>query len=607
MSTAIDDAAAYAACSARDPRWDGRVYLGVTSTGVYCRPSCPARMPRRENCRFFRTAASAATAGFRACRRCRPDTLPGRRAPGESPELVERALAMIAGGVVDEVGVPGLAARLGLQERRLHRMLTAELGAGALALARTRRAQTARTLLEQTDLPVTDVAFAAGFASVRQFNDVVRAELGASPTQVRARAPRSPGARGRGVPRGASWGADGSGERVADGAATLTLRLRVRPPFDGPRLAASIAQHAVDGVETVTDVEATATLHAGGTLHASATDVGATARLHAAETLHASATLHAAGGPARVSVELSDLSGGGPKPWDGDRAHVAMRADLTDLADLPAVVARVRRWLDLDAEPVAVADHLGSDPLLAPLVAARPGLRVQGSVDAFRTLIVAILGQQVSLAATRTFAGRLVGALGEAAPWRGSVLTGASVLGEATGGSPMAPDDAGAAGPSPAAASGAVASPADARPAGPASTDVSQALLFPTPEALAAAGPEAIREAVRIPAARARTVHRAAELVAGGLDLGPGADGEDVRAALLDVSGIGPWTVDLLELRGLGDTDALPPGDLVLRRALGRLLGTTPDPSAVTARAKSWRPWRAYATTHLWTDEMERP
>ncbi|MGC5629246.1 DNA-3-methyladenine glycosylase 2 family protein [Georgenia sp. Z1344] len=544
----IDDTAAYAACRSRDTRWDGRVYLGVTSTGVYCRPSCPARMPRPENCRFFRTASSAATAGFRACRRCRPDTLPGRRAPGETSVLVGRALEMIGAGVVDEAGVPGLAARLGLTERRLHRLLTGELGASALGLARTRRAQTARTLLEQTDLAVTDVAFAAGFASVRQFNDVVRAELGGSPTEVRARAPRMSGS-SRGVDDGAA------ADRLPHGGATLTLRLRVRPPFDGPRLAGTIAQHAIAGVE----------------------GAGASAW----------AVLRAPGGSARVRVALPALAAPADgTPWGGDRVHVALRVGLVDLADLPFVVARVRRWLDLDAEPLAVDEHLRTDPMLAPLVAARPGLRVLGSLDPFRTLVVAILGQQVSLAATRTFSSRLADALGERVP-------GAEDMDE----------------------------PAD---------DDAPPRLFPAAEALAAAGPEAIRTAVRIPAARARTVHAAAELVAGGLDLGPGADRDEARARLLDVPGIGPWTVDLLALRGLGDPDALPPGDLVLRRSLARRLHATRDarsdarsdalsdlrpetspaarldPPAVTARAEAWRPWRAYATTHLWTDDLER-
>lgn len=527
----IDDDAAYAACASRDTRWDGRVYLGVTSTGVYCRPSCPARMPHPHHCRFFRTAASAATAGFRACRRCRPDTLPGHRAPGAPDGTAQRALTMIAAGVVDVSGVSGLAAGLGISERHLHRILVAELGTTALRLARTRRAQTARMLLEQTDLAVTDVAFAAGFASVRQFNDVVRAELGGSPRELRARAPRDlrPGL-GVGV----------GDERAPHGRAGLTLRLRVRPPFDGPRLAAAIDQHAVAGVE-------------------------------GADAPGAWGTLPTPGGDAAVAVDLPghaapDASG----TWAADRASVILRADLARLDDLPVVVHRVRRWLDLDAAPLTIGDHLRRDARLAPLVEERPGLRVLGSLDPFRTLVVAILGQQVSLAATRTFAGRLVAELG--APASGAA-------GEAAG----LPGGGGA------------------RTGGRTAT-----LLFPDAARLADAGPDAVREAVRIPAARARTVHAAAELVAGGLDLGPGADRDAVRSALLEVPGIGPWTVDMLALRGLADPDALPPGDLVLRRALGRGADTSPRPTEVEARAERWRPWRAYATTHLWTEELER-
>jgi AraC family transcriptional regulator of adaptative response / DNA-3-methyladenine glycosylase II len=509
VDTDLDPSVAYAACAARDTRWDGRVYLGVTSTGVYCRPSCPARMPRPENCRFFVTAASAATAGFRACRRCRPDALPGHRDLDASTQLVDRALRAIRDGVVDEVGVDGLAARLGVTPRHLHRLVVGELGTSPVRLARTRRAQAARMLLEQTTLPVADVAFAAGFGSIRQCNEVLRAELGASPVEIRARASR-----------GGQAEADIEGRRPAAGV-QVALRLPVRRPFDGPRLADAVAVHAIAGVEMA-------------------------GRGSAAGEAWARATLPAPGGTAFVGVDLAELgpatAGASSGPWAGDRAAVSVQVRVASLA--------VRRWLDLDADPGAVAERLRPDARLAPLLDRRPGLRVLGSLDPFRTLTAAILGQQISLAATRTFTSRLAGAFGEPTP----IAEGA--------------------------------------------------LAFPGPDRLAEAGPEAIRAALRIPAARARTLHAAAEAVAGGLDLGPGADRDAIRSALLGVTGIGPWTCDLMSIRALGDPDALPPGDLVLRRALEGPAGR-PSPADVVALAEAWRPWRAYATTHLWTDDLE--
>ena len=181
-----DTESLYQAVASRDRRFDGRFVLGVTSTGIYCRPSCPARTPKRENVRYFALPAAAVAAGFRACRRCRPEQVPMRPHVLDETGLVDRALVLVGQGVVDDIGVSGLAGRLSVSERHLHRLLVASVGTGALGLAQTRRAQTARTLLEQTTLPVTDVAFASGFGSLRQFNDVMRAEYGASPTELQA-------------------------------------------------------------------------------------------------------------------------------------------------------------------------------------------------------------------------------------------------------------------------------------------------------------------------------------------------------------------------------------------------------------------------------------
>jgi len=219
----------YRAVASRDRRFDGRFVLGVTSTGIYCRPSCPARTPKPENVRYFAVPAAAVAAGFRACRRCRPDQVATRPHIADETGLVERALALIGQGLVDDAGVAGLAERLSVSERHLHRLLVSSIGTGALGLAQARRAQTARTLLEQTALPVTDVAFAAGFGSLRQFNDVMRAEYGASPTELR-RHPARP-------------------DRPAD-AGSIALRLPVTVPWDGRRLLGFLGARAVAGVES---------------------------------------------------------------------------------------------------------------------------------------------------------------------------------------------------------------------------------------------------------------------------------------------------------------------------------------------------------------------
>ena len=220
----------YRAVASRDPRFDGRFFTGVLTTGIYCRPVCPAHVPRAENVRFYGSAAAAAAAGFRACRRCRPESIPGSRQWDARADLAGRALQLIASGVTDNGGVGAVADRLHVSERHLHRVLTAEVGAGPLALARTRRAQTARLLLDETDLPMSDVAFASGFASVRQFNDTIRAEFGAAPTALRA------------ARRPADLRADPG---------SLVLRLRHRPPYDVASVVDFFRDRAVDGLEDV--------------------------------------------------------------------------------------------------------------------------------------------------------------------------------------------------------------------------------------------------------------------------------------------------------------------------------------------------------------------
>jgi len=473
----------YRAVAGRDERFDGFFYTAVTSTGIYCRPSCPARTPRRENVRFYPTSAAAQSAGFRACKRCVPGAAPGSPEWCTRADVVGRAMRLIDDGVVDREGVPGLARHLGYSERQVHRHLVRELGTGPLALARALRARTARTLLEATEMPATEIAFASGFASIRQFNDTIREVYAATPTELRAR--RS------------------GGRPTAPG--PITLRLAARRPFDGPGVLAFLAARAVPGVEEWTGEVYRRSLrlpHGAGIAELAAADAG-------------------------VSCTLR----------------------LDDPRDLATAVARCRRLVDLDADPVAIDTVLEADPMLRPLVRRTPGRRVPGAVDAAEIAVRAVLGQQVSVAGARTIAGRLAARYGE--PLRVPV--------------------------------GAVTR------------------LFPSPEALAAADPADLP----MPGTRRRAVLAlAAALASGGLALDPGADRDEAERALFAIPGIGPWTAAYVRMRALGDPDAFLPTDLGVVRAM-RARGGPDDPRGVTARAEAWRPWRAYAVLHLWGAEAE--
>ena len=467
------------AVQAKDARFDGWFFCAVVTTGVYCRPSCPVVPPKPRNMRFFPSAAAAQQAGFRACKRCRPDATPGSPEWNERADLVARAMRLIADGVVDRDGVPGLAARLGYGVRQVERQLLAELGAGPLALARAQRAQTARLLIETSVLPMGDVAFAAGFASIRAFNDTVRAVYALTPTELRRRASRGPA-------------------RPAPGA--LALRLPFRQPLVPDNLFGHLAATAVPGVEEWRD--------------------GAYRR-----------TLRLPHGRGVVALRP------GPE-------HIWCQLSLGDLRDLAIAISRCRRLLDLDADPVAVGDLLSGDLRLAPLVAKAPGRRVPRTVDAAEFAVRVVLGQQVSTAAARTHAARLVSALGQ----------------------PV--DD----------------------PAGGLTH------LFPDAAALAALDPGALA----LPRARRATFAALARALAGGaIDLGVGSDWPQARAQLAALPGLGPWSIETIAMRGLGDPDAFVPGDLGIRAA-ARHLGLPATPAALTRRAAAWRPWRAYAVQYLW-------
>ncbi|WP_152691974.1 AlkA N-terminal domain-containing protein [Nocardiopsis sp. RV163] len=502
----MDDDQRYRAVHSRDARFDGVFYTAVRTTGIYCRPSCPAVTPKRANVRFFPTAAAAQESGFRACKRCRPDLTPGSPEWNLRADVVGRAMRLIQDGAVDRGGVSALASAVGYSERQLNRLLSAEVGAGPLALARTERAQTARVLVETTDMPMADVAFAAGFASVRQFNETMRAVFGRSPTGMRAMG-------GRRASAGAGTGPGGAGAPVTE-PGTVTLRLPYREPIDLAGMLSFLGDRAVPGVEEYRD--------------------GVYRR-----------TLVLAHGPAVVELSEGAGTGGG---------HVLCRLRLSEARDLTSAVRRCRRLLDLDADPGAVAEALGGDPLLGPIVAAHPGLRSPGHVDPAELAVRAVLGQQVSVRAARTLAGRLVERFGE----------------------PLAP--------------------------GLEAPGGGLTHVFPSPDALAAADPAGFS----IPVARGRALAGLCEAVASQwIDLGPGCDRDEVERRLVELRGIGPWTAGYVRMRGLGDPDVFLHGDLGVRMAL-EAGGRRATPAAAARGARGWSPWRSYANHALWASLADR-
>ncbi|MGW7204690.1 bifunctional transcriptional activator/DNA repair enzyme AdaA [Streptomyces sp. NPDC054837] len=329
----MDEDSRYEAVRSRDGRFDGEFFFAVETTGIYCRPSCPAVTPKRRNVRFFATAAAAQGSGFRACRRCRPDAVPGSAEWNVRADVVGRAMRLIGDGVVDREGVAGLADRLGYSARQVQRQLTAELGAGPVALARAQRSHTARVLLQTTELPVTQIAFASGFASVRQFNDTIRTVYAQTPSRLRDAAPAS--------------------RRTATPAAGVPLRLAYRGPYRSDAVFDLLADEAVPGVEEVSGPEGKRTYRR---------------------------TLRLPYGTGIAAVEER------PRGWLDARLH------LTDLRDLTTAVQRLRRLFDLDADPYAVDERLCADPRLAPLVAARPGLRSPGAADPEELAVRALAG-----------------------------------------------------------------------------------------------------------------------------------------------------------------------------------------------------------------------
>ena len=479
---ALDRDACYRALRARDARFDGRFYTGVRTTGIFCRPVCPARTPREENCVFFPSAAAALAGGFRPCLRCRPELAPGTAGWRGTANTVSRAVALIAEGAWTEGGdVEALAERVGVGGRHLRRLFERHVGAPPVAVAQVHRVLFAKRLLAETAMPISEVALASGFGSVRRFNDVVRRTYGRPPRELRRAA-------GRAAPAGSG----------------VALRLPFTRPYAWAAMLAFLGRRAIPGVEAVADGTYRRTVAVDG---------------------------------ARGAVAVGLAPGA---------ASLVATIELSSVAALPAVVGRIRRLLDLDADAAAIDAQLMTDPLLAPRVAARPGLRVPGAWDPFELAVRAILGQQVSVAAARTLAGRIAAAFGERAGW------------EAFG----------------------------------------CGLLFPGPERLAGAR----LAGLGLTRARAAAVSALARAVAADRSLlEPAGDLASTVDRLVALPGIGRWTAQYIAMRAFGEPDAFPDADLGLLRALERR-GVRPSPAGLLRRAERWRPWRAYAALHLWTD-----
>ncbi len=485
----LDRIACYRAVQARDGRFDGRFFTAVRTTGIYCRPICPARTPRLENVTFFGSLIEAQEAGYRPCLRCRPEASPDLDGWRSSSGVMSRALELIAGGTLDGEGdVGGLAARLGMTDRHLRRIFRDELGVPPTSVAQTRRVLFAKQLLHETGLGMTDVALAAGFGSVRRFNDTFKALYRRPPSALRRQ-------------RAAASDSDGS-----DGG-DVALRLSYAPPYDWSSIVAFLADRAIPGVEVVDGDGYRRTIDLRGR---------------------------------HGTIEVA--------PANGRNALVAT-IRFPDPRGLPAIVRRIRRVFDLGADVRVINAQLEADPILAPLVRARPGLRVPGAWDGFELAIRAILGQQITVTGARRLLGRLVERHGE--PLRG-------VEGDAPG----------------------------------------LVVVFPTPERLV----QADLSSLGMPRARAAAISGLAAASAGDPDLFR-RDASLVAAVarLTALSGVGEWTAQYIAMRALREPDAFPAADVGLLRALTGRDGMRPSPVAALARAEAWRPWRAYAAQHLWT------
>jgi AraC family transcriptional regulator, regulatory protein of adaptative response / DNA-3-methyladenine glycosylase II len=487
------------AMAARDARFDGVFYIAVSTTGIYCRPVCPVKMPRRDRVTFYATAPEAEKAGYRACLRCRPEVAPGAGSVDALPRLVADAAALVEAGFLDEHSVDELAEHLEVSARHLRRAMEQELGVSPVELAQTRRMAMAKRLLHDTSLGLTEIALASGFGSVRRFNALFSERFGRAPSEIRRKLP-------------------------AGGPPILALRLDTRLPFDWDGLLAFLGGRAIPGVEEIVAA-------------------GPSGDGNLAEY--------------RRVIAIGETCGVVRVRRDAQRAALWAEPSPSLAGKIAALVPLLRRLFDLDARPEQIREHLERDPLLAPQLARRPGLRVPGSVDPFEIVCRAVLGQQVSVRAASTLAGRLVERFGAA-------LSAGELAGLPAGSSLRA--------------------------------------RFPTPQRVAAHTAAQIAQ-IGLPTTRAQTLLNVANAFATGalasnaplLGLARHRDPAAFAAALLALPGIGDWTAQYVAMRALGAPDAFPAGDLGIRKAMGDLV-----PKAQIARAEAWRPWRAYAVMHLW-------
>ena len=484
----MDRTACYRAISTRDGRFDGRLFVGVKTTGIYCRPICPARTPKFVNVMFYASAAAAQEAGFRPCLRCRPEVSPELAFWRGTSNTVSRALALIEAGGLDSDDVEGLANRLGVGARQLRRLFQRHVGASPITVAQTRRVLLAKQLIHETSLPMAEVALASGFGSVRRFNETFQEMFGRSPATLRR-----------------------IRDRARRGADALSVRLPYRAPYDWEAMLSFLKARAIPGVERV---EGNSYLR--------------------------SIALGTHAGTIRVAPAAKNC------------VEVTIR--FPDISALPQIIARVRRVFDLAADPEMIGAHLSADPALAPLVAARPGLRVPGAWDGFELAMRAIFGQQITVPAATKLLGNLVACHGK--PLSVTMLH-----------------------------------------------DEGISHLFPTAARVAAIDPATLA----MPGARATAVISLARAVSADPQIfSSGADLEEAIAKLRALPGVGEWTAQYIAMRELREPDAFPAADIGLLRAMADASGRRPSPAELLTRAKAWRPWRAYAALHLWAAGIAR-
>jgi AraC family transcriptional regulator of adaptative response / DNA-3-methyladenine glycosylase II len=475
----LDAQTCYRALRARDARFDGRFFVAVSSTRIYCRPICTVKPPRRENCRFYPSAAAAETGGYRPCLRCRPELAPGNASVDATSRMAQAAASLIEDRALDGEGLEAVAARLGITDRHLRRAFGAEFGVSPVEFAQTQRLLLAKRLLTDTALPVTEVAFASGFGSLRRFNALFKQRYRLQPSQLRRHM-----------------------KEAAGPADALHFELSYRPPYDWAAVSAFLARRAIAGVESV--------------------DNGAYRR---------SVRIEVDGKPSKEARGWIEIEPSKKKP----ALRVTVSASLAKA--VPPVLSRVKALMDLACNPAEVARALGG------LAEHNPGLRVPGAFDGFEVAVRAILGQQVSVAAARTVAGRFAAAFGDPLE------------------TPFASIDR----------------------------------IFPAAEKIAGLSYGQIAR-LGMPGARARTVIAIARAIAGGkLELVPNADIEATLDKLRSLPGVGEWTAQYLAMRALAWPDAFPHTDLGVMRALNEK-----NPRRVLELAEAWRPWRAYAVMHLW-------